>query len=228
MIGSHQPRIHAQAAGLDAVVVVTANETPTTELADAQATPVTAVFGVRPRQADDAMHDRVDVQPVFGGATVVQQQRGATTPGEVLLERQHLTPVTQRRARQQAQLGQRVEHHSLRLQRIDLVEDAFGGVTQFHLSRVEHRVLRVGVEVVCPFQRLEHLDAVEGPAVRCRHFREFGHAFRQRHVQDAFSVANAFQQELHRQRGLAGARHAFHQIQPVGRVAAGQHVIQAG
>jgi hypothetical protein len=54
---------------------------------------------------------------------VIQQQDSAGAVDEELLQRQDLAAVAQRTLRQQAQLGQRVEHHPLGLAPIDCIEN---------------------------------------------------------------------------------------------------------
>ncbi len=51
--------------------------------------------------------------------------------------------------------------------------------------------------------------------------------FRERHVQDRLAAPGTFQQELQRERGLAGARHAFDQVQPMRREAPAENVVEA-
>ena len=51
--------------------------------------------------------------------------------------------------------------------------------------------------------------------------------FRKRHVQDRLAASHAFEQELQRQRRLAGAGHAFDQIQPMRREPPPENVVEA-
>ena len=85
------------------------------------------------------------------------------------------------------------------------------------------------VGAVAGFRRheLENGHAVKGPAVARRHQPKLGLAFGERDVEDLFATLDAFEEELKRERGLAGSRGAFDEIKPVGVKAAAQNVIQA-
>ena len=62
--------------------------------------------------------------------------------------------------------------------------------------------------------------------MRSGHLAELLLGFRQRDVQDRLAALHAFQQELQRKRGLAGARHALDQVQPVRCKPPAQDVIE--
>ena len=70
-------------------------------------------------------------------------------------------------------------------------------------------------------------DAVERPAVRLRHGVQLSLRLRQRDVEGRFTPANAIQQELERQRRLAGARVTFDQVDLAGRESATEDIVEA-
>ena len=228
VFGRDQARKHAQAAGQDFVVVVAAAEAAAAELADAQAAPVAAVLGIELVQRHHAVHDRVHVQAELGHGAVVEQQHGAATADEVLLQREDLAAIAQRRASEQAQFRQRVEHDALRTQALDLREDALGGVTQLDLGRMEHRVLVFGVEPVLRRGEFMDMDAVKRPAVRCSDLAQLRLGLRQGYVKHRLPARHPAQQELQCQRRLARPGHAFDQIQAMRREATREDGIQAG
>ena len=162
----------------------------------------------------------------FGAGQVVEQQHGAVAAGEELLERQDLPAVAQRVARQQPQLRERIEHHARRLDPLHVRQDRLRRLAQLHLRRVEHRVLLVRPQAVLRRDQLADRDPVERPAVRVGHLAKLLLGLRERHVQDRLAAAGALQQELQRQRGLAGAGHAFDEVQPMRREAAAQNVVE--
>jgi hypothetical protein len=174
------------------------------------------------------MGDALDLQVVLRGHHVVEQQHRALPAGEELLERQELPPVAQRAGGQEAQLRQRIEHHPRRLDQVDIGQDLERGLAELDLRGMEHRVLLVRLQRVVRRQHLAHLDAMQIPAVGARDALELGRRFGQRDVQHRLAPRGALAQELHRHRGLSRAGRALQQIQPVGREAAAQHVVEAG
>ena len=111
----------------------------------------------------DAVHGLVGG---FGGQIVEQQNRGAVLR-EIMLDRQDLPPVAQRALRQQADFGQAVEHHPVRLDALDSLENLLGGFAEFEVGGIEQALLLVGVEQAFRRQQFEYLDAiVQRPAMR--------------------------------------------------------------
>ncbi len=146
---------------------------------------------------------------------------------KVMLQRQDLAPVAQRVLRQQPHFRQAVEHDAHRRLLVDLLHHALGRLAKLDFRRMENGLLAIRVEVHVVDQ-LEHRDAVERPAMAVGHRGQFLGGFRQRDVQPFFALFRAFQQELQRQRGLAGARRALDQVDPAGREAAAQDVVESG
>ena len=62
--------------------------------------------------------------------------------------------------------------------------------------------------------------------MRFGHAEQFFFGFRQRYVQDRFTAPGALDQELHRQRGLAGPGHTFDQVKPMRSKASAKNVIE--
>ncbi len=145
VLGRHQARIHRDAAGIERVVVVAATEADAAHLDDVDAAPLLAEFLGDLFEADDAVGDAVQVLVGLAGL-VVQQQHGAVTRREELLQGQDLAPVAQRVLGQQAHLRQAVEDHAHRFHALDLGHDVAGGLAEFDFRRVEHRLLGIDVE----------------------------------------------------------------------------------
>ena len=70
-------------------------------------------------------------------------------------------------------------------------------------------------------------DAVERPAVRGRDCAQLFLGFGQRDVEDRLTAGGGGLQDLHRQRRLARARHAFDEEEAVARQPAGEDVVEA-
>ena len=104
------------------------------------------------------MRDALQLQVVVRGRVVVEQQHGAVAAGEVFLEREDLPPVAQRIARQQAHLGERVEHDRLGRMRSIISRTDFTISPSSISDGMVQRVLFVWSKRVGPRQ-LEHLDA---------------------------------------------------------------------
>ena len=155
-------------------------------LADAQAAAVAAEIRAQLVELDHAVHDRVHVQALFGDLAFVEQQHGRAAAGEVLLQRQHLAAEAQRSSRPAGAISASESNTTrLRLQALDFLQDAAGGFGQFHFGRVEHRVLRLRIELVAEREQFVDVDAVQRPAVGGGDFAQLLLGFRQGHVQHA-------------------------------------------
>ena len=69
---------------------------------------------------------------------------------------------------------------------------------------------------------------LEGPAVRARDAGQLVRGLGQRDVEHRLAAPHAFEQELERERRLAGARDALDQVEAVRREAAAEDVVEAG
>ena len=171
---------------------------------------------------------RLEQEVVLHGGHVVEQQHGAAAPAEELLQRQNLAPVAQRRAREQPQLGQRIEDHTRGLDLVDIGQDRQRLLRQLHLGRMEDRVLLLRLQRILGRQQLAHVDAGQVPTVSLRHAAELLGRFRQRDVEHLLAARDTGEQELHGERRLAGARLPFEQVQTAADQAAAQHVVETG
>ena len=160
------------------------------------------------------------------GRQVVEQQDGAVAAGEELLQREDLPPVAQRVAGEQPQLRERVEHDARRLER---ARRPAGSAWSWSPARP-----RTG-GTSCTARRARacpRAAATRGrstpssPAVRRGDRAQLLVGLGQRDVEHGLARVRALEQELQRQRGLAGARHALDQVEPVARQAAHQNVVE--
>jgi hypothetical protein len=92
---------------------------------------------------------------------------------------------------------------------------------------VQDGLLRIGVERVI-VGHLVNRELVDAPAMALGHGIQLISGFRQRHIEAAFAVRNAFQQKLKADGGLAGAWFAFNEIYPLCSKATAQDIVQAG
>ena len=186
---------------------------------DADAAPLRTVGRRQLLQPDDRMRDAVHGLVGDIGGQIVEQHHGGVVSREVMLDRQDLPPVPQRVLRQQANLRKAVEHDAARLHPLDGLENLLGGLTELQVGRIQQALLLFGIQQAFRRQQLEDVDAViQRPAVGGRAVAQFALGLGQRDIEALFSGARAFQQELQRDRGLAGPRRAFHQE----KVTAGQ------
>ena len=77
-----------------------------------------------------------------------------------MLQRENLAAVAQRTLRQQANLGQAVDHHALRLEPFDRLEDALDGLAEFEIGRIEQALMLIGIEHAFRRHQLEDLDTL--------------------------------------------------------------------
>jgi hypothetical protein len=103
VFGRDKPRVDAQAAGEEVVVVVAAAEAPAAMLQHAKPAPVRSVFGQQLLQHEHAVRDRLHLQVAPRAGEIVEQQHGTTPPAEELLQRQQLPAVSQRVAGKKTQ-----------------------------------------------------------------------------------------------------------------------------
>ena len=152
----------------------------------------------------DAVGDTLQLQIGPFSCPVVQQQDGAGAVDEELLQRQDLATVAQRTLRQQAQLGQRVEHHPLGLAPLDCIENLAHRLGEFDLRRVIHRQLGVALELALFRPQLDEVDAIERPTMRASTRAQLGGRFRQGDEQAAVAILETPQQVLERERSFTG------------------------
>ncbi len=115
VLGGHQPRMDVEAAPLDGEVVEAAPEWDAAHLHHPHAPPLGAVVYGQLLQHHHPVGDGVELQVVLRGGEIVEQDHGALTLGEEVLQGQHLAPVAQRALGQEAQLREAVDHHPARV-----------------------------------------------------------------------------------------------------------------
>ena len=174
------------------------------------------------------MADAVQLQIGRAAGEVVEQQHRAVLAGEVLLESENLAPVAQRVLGEKPHLGQAIEDDALRLHRLHLVEDRLHGLAKLDLPGMEQRLLLVERQGPLGRGELEQVDAVERPVMARRDGAQLLLGFGERDVEAGLAEVAALEQELQRQRGLAGAGRALDEIDAIGEQAAAQHVVEAG
>src|SRR5665213_646621 len=210
-----QAREDAQAAGVDDEVVIAATEVDAAHLDHADTAALGAVVHCELLQKDHAVGDGVQLQVVLLGGEVVEQDDGALALGEEVFQGQDLAAVAQRALGQQAQFRQAVDHHAAGVDAGDRVADLLGGLAKLHLGGVEQGQFLLGIEHGLRRDQLEDVDAVERPAVALSHQLKLAPGFGQGDVEHPFALAGAFQQKLQGDGGLARARPAFVEIEPV-------------
>src|SRR6185503_292414 len=97
-----------------------------------------------------------------------------------------------------------------------------------HLGGLEERVLGARADQSLDLRELDDLDALERPPVRGRDRLELVACFGERYIEAGLAVADAFEQELHRERGLADARRSVDQVQAIRGKPAGENMVEAG
>ena len=103
-----------------------------------------------------------------GAGFVVEEKNGDLFPGEILLERQDLPTVAQRRFRKQAQLRQGIENDARRMDALHLGQQSFRRAGQFDLRGMEKRAAGLGPQFFLRCRQLEKLHLRQVPTVRGR------------------------------------------------------------
>ena len=225
MLGGDQSRIDAQAAGIDREVMKAFPEWTAADLLHAQPALVPAEPQRCLVQLDDAV-DQAGRRPL-GIDPVLDQQHCAAVARERLLEREDLAAVPHRITGQKAQLRNRIEHHSRRLDLLDQGEKLPRGLGQFDLGRLEHALLEVETGELLERRHVVDVDRIQRPTVRRRSGAEFVFGLGQGDQQAALAACGARKQKLQCQRGLAGAWSALHEMQSTAGEPAPENVIQS-
>src|SRR5690349_2652772 len=103
MIGRDETRKNPQPSSLDAEVVEAVAKLNSPQLDDFQASTSAPVYRRMTLQIDHAVRQALEMA-IGLGAVVVQQEDGAVCTRKVVLEREHLSAVTQRLLGQQPDL----------------------------------------------------------------------------------------------------------------------------
>jgi hypothetical protein len=93
---------------------------------------------------------------------------------------------------------------------------------------MEHRVLLGGLQRVFGRHQLADRDAVQGPVVRSRHRAQLLLGLRERHVEHRLAEAGAFDEELHRERRLAGPGNSLDQVEAALRKPSTEDIVEPG
>jgi hypothetical protein len=144
---------------------------------------------------------------------IIQEQYCGIAANKKLLERQNLTAVAQRVLGEQAYFGERVKHHTGGGNPFYLGQNGLGSLVQFDLGRVKHSGVRIYKQIIFRGDKLEEIDAIEGPAVRGRRYAQLLGRLGECNVETSLPTMGAIEQELHGQRRFAGAGVAFNQIE---------------
>ena len=95
-----------------------AAEFPAAHFVNPQPPPLGAELRRHLVQPDHAMRDAVQREVILMFGQVIEQEGGGAVAREVVLQRHDLAPVTQAALRQQADVGQAVEHDTCRAARV--------------------------------------------------------------------------------------------------------------
>jgi hypothetical protein len=218
---------HLEPAAPDHVVVIAAAKIDAPVLDHRQPPALGAVFRIQLLEPHDAMGNGLRMDVLGGAAHVVEQQHGAPAAAEELLHRQDLPAIAQRIPGQQTQFGKRVEDHARRgwplstsASSVFVVSDSSTSAG-WNIVYCSSSCRPCSVGNSSRITRFERSHPCESATARIS-FSVSG----QRDVKRRLAVADSFEDELHRQRGLAGAGHAFQKVDAMGREPSAQDVVQ--
>ena len=130
-----------QPAASDLEVVKPLRHRDATHLDDAQLSSRASVLEREVLEKDEDMRDAAQLQVFVPGGMIVEYQHGGLPSTEEVLESQHLPAIAQRIAREQAELGERVEDDAGGLNAFGLLEDRLCEFTELDFGGVIQRVL---------------------------------------------------------------------------------------
>src|SRR4051794_33390582 len=142
------------------------------------------------------MGDGLELNVLLARAAIVQQEDRAIPIGEEVFESQNLPAVAERVAREQADLGQRVQNYAARLQTIHFLENVLCGVLEFHVGRMERGILILGPKTILGGREFVNGNVFERPPVGTGYFLDLLFRFGQRYVEDALTPDSPIHQEL--------------------------------
>lgn len=163
VLGGDQPREDLHAAVREDGIMITSDEIDAAKFHDLDAAPARTVIRRDLIDRDHTMGDALHVLVAVGAVVIVQHHHGNLPAGEVLFQRQHLPAITQRRIRQQPELGKRIECDAARLNFVDLRDQRFRRVVQLDFRGVKDRVLRLVLELLLQGGQLEDCDPIQLP-----------------------------------------------------------------
>src|SRR5208282_218418 len=105
-------------------------------------------------------------------------------------------------------------------------DQRFRSLAQLHLRGIEYGELRVGGQVVLRRDQFLHPQSRNVPPVASSDLLDFFLGFRERDIEATLTPLYPFQQELHRESGLARSRRPGDEMQAVLRIAAAQNIVK--
>ncbi len=224
-LGRDEAREHHHAARPDDEVVVAAAVPQPAELHDAHPAALRSVLGGELLHRDDAVDEALEERVRRAGLRVVDEEDRAPQLLQAPLHREDLAAVPEPALREQPQLRAGVEHDPRRPEPVDLLQDEAHPLAELHLRRLVER--RLGLVLRAVARDLEDREAFEGPAVgrgdRVELLARLGEA----DVQGALAGGDAREQELQRQRRLARAGVALHEVHPALRKPPVEHRVES-
>ena len=216
MVGGNQPGEHRDAARFDVEVVIAAAKALAAAFHHAKPAPFAAIDRRQLVEVDDAMRNAVNrAVGALGGEIVEHDDRGVML-SEIMLQRQNLPPVAQRALRQQTDFRETVDDDPLRLYPLDAVENALHGLAELEIGRIQQALVLIGIEHTLRRHQLENLDLrPDRPAMGPRAVTQFVFGLGEADIDSGFARFGAGEQELQRDRRLAGTGAALQQVQPV-------------
>src|SRR5437016_5024794 len=120
--------------------------------------PGIAVLARFPFQPDDAVSDALELLLAFERGVIVKDERGAVPAREKLLKAQYFTPVSHRRLGKDLQLRNRVQHHTLRVEALDVGAYPLDGLSQLHVRWMINGVICLLLKTPGKGTQLEQVD----------------------------------------------------------------------
>ena len=160
MLGGNESGEDDEAASSNDVVVIPAPEGGPAELHHAYPSPIGAVLARGLFERDHTVRKALDLQIRIACAPIVEQEHRAIATGKKLLQTEDLSAVEAAGLAEKADLGERVEHHSRRLELHHLVEENAHRRLELDVLRCIERVV-VESAILLGRRQLEERDAVE-------------------------------------------------------------------
>ncbi len=171
--------------------MIAATEGVAAVLAHAQPPPIGAVFRIHLLEQDHAVDYALHVRVLAHRGEIVQQHHGAAALVEVLLQRHDLSAVAERAARQQSELGQRIDDHDRGAEAFHVGQDLLRRRRELDLGQMKHRRGFARVERLFGRHDLADRHAIERPAMGRGGRTEFLGGFRKGDVQHRLTPVGA-------------------------------------
>src|ERR1700676_4697729 len=198
-------------------------------LDDAQAAPFASINRSELVEMDDAVRNAVNGLIGGLGGEIVKHEHGGVVLGEVVFEREDLAAVAQGALGQKPDLGQAVDHDTLGLQPLYGLEYPLDRFAELEIRGVKKALVLVRIKNAFGRDQLEYLDCIpDGPTVRPRAVPQLLLGFSKADVNPDFADLSARQQELQRDRCLAGAGATLQEVKAVAGQPPSQNAIKPG